>query len=268
MPRPHVEFIKSREMRWLAVPGTSPRYGCEMILLSEDVVSGACSLLLRYPPGWTCGHVERLHADEEVFILSGELRVAGTRLVLGDYAYWPAGFGRHEMLTRSGCTALTFFERAPRASTRDCYDQNELIVRLSTADMPWRAPSDESLDAGRVTRKVLKETALDGGRTWLLKIDADSDPFEINGVERHPCVEEMFLLEGDMAMTCGTMRPGDYFWRPPMIAHGPMGTRNGFLGFFRAKEGSFATEWSPAAEPIAWDAPYRPILPRQSALPR
>lgn len=267
MPRAHTEFLRSGSLPWVAAPGGWARADCETRLLSQDAASGACSLLLKYPPGWS-GSV-CLACDEEQFVLSGDLWVGATKYSAGDYAYWPARCARGAMGTRRGCTVLTFFEGVVAPTVPADYDESELIEKVSTSAMAWAPPSDATLAAGRVGRKVLKPSERSGGRTWLLKIEADgSNPFEISGVERHPCVEEMFLLEGDMAMTCGTMRKGDYFWRPPMIPHGPMGTRDGFLGFFRAKEGAFDTEWSVTEEAIPWDAPYSPTLPDELPVPR
>lgn len=268
MPRSHTEFLRSDSVPWELIPSDAPRAGCERRLLSEDPDTGACSLLMRYPPGWSVTSPLCLSSDEEVFVLDGDLATGAASLTAGDYAYWPAGYPRGPTSSVRGCTMLTFFESAPRVGEGMDYDRGELVERLPTADIAWSAPSEQSFDVKRVGRKVLKPAARDGGRTWLLRIDADeASPFEINGVERHPCVEEMFLLSGDIAMTCGTMQRGDYFWRPPNVPHGPMGTRSGFLGFFRAKEGRFATTWSEPAVPIPWDAPYRPILP-ESRRPR
>ena len=251
----------------MAVPASWSRTGCDVVVLSVDGESGACSLLLYYPPGWSA--TVCLSCDEELFVLSGDLRIGATDYARGDYAYWPARCARGLMSSEEGCTALTFFEGRPQSTAPADYDRGALIEKLATSTMEWSPPSDATLEAGRVSRKVLKPTERSGGRTWLLKIDATAgDPFEIRGVERHPCVEEMFLLDGDMAMTCGTMLAGDYFWRPPMIPHGPMGTRLGFLGFFRAKEGAFDTEWSVTEDPIPWDARYSPTLPVESPIPR
>ena len=38
------------------------------------------------------------------------------------------------------------------------------------------------------------------------------------------------------------MTPGSYFWRPGMVKHGPMGSRNGTLFFFRTKRGGLDLE--------------------------
>ena len=262
MPRPHIEFLKSAALPWQPTPAEWARPACETRLLSRDPDSGASTALVRYPAGWSAD--VSLASDEEIFVLEGTIDTDDRSYRVADYAYLPAGFAREHMRSSTGATVLTFFE--PGAAE---YDSAELVEKLATSRMPWVAPSDPTLEANRVGRKVLKPVARDGGRTWLLRINAEpAAPFEIMGVERHPCVEEMFLLDGDMSMTCGVMREGDYFWRPPMIPHGPMGTRRGFLGFFRAKEGSFSTEWTEPDGPIEWDAPYSPTLPSWPSMPR
>ena len=52
--------------------------------------------------------------------------------------------------------------------------------------------------------------------------------------EHHDCVEEVYMISGDMTMgELGTMTSGGYIWRPPLIKHGPMQTNAGGLMFIR-----------------------------------
>ncbi len=61
--------------------------------------------------------------------------------------------------------------------------------------------------------------------------------------EIHSTVEEAFLIRGDVLVgTRGEMGPGSYFWRPGLIEHGPMASRNGTLFFFRTKLGGLDLE--------------------------
>lgn len=47
-------------------------------------------------------------------------------------------------------------------------------------------------------------------------------------------MEEIFLVDGDMYMgEPGTMKEGGYIWRPALIKHGPMETRQGAVMFIR-----------------------------------
>lgn len=268
MPRDHVEFVQSQHLPWESVEAL-PRPGTEIKVLSRDASTGAMSCLLRYPSGWSMSASQRLAADEEFYVLQGELAISERTYGEGDYAFLPAGYPRAGLCTSSGAVVLTFFESLPREITGEpnTFDTLRLVEYVSSQNSRWGGASDKVIANDRVRRLVLKPDEIDGDRTWILKIDASEDqPFEVDGIERHPCVEEMFLLDGDFVMACGRMTPGAYFWRPPMIAHGPMGTRHGFTGFFRAKEGSFSTLWDEPDGPIEWAAPYRPILPEDVRL--
>ena len=47
------------------------------------------------------------------------------------------------------------------------------------------------------------------------------------------------------------MSPGSYFWRPGMVRHGPMYSREGSLVLLRTKGGGLATTWT---EEPGWEA--------------
>ena len=266
MPREHLEFIQAQDLPWAPLTGESARSGADIKILSRDESSQACSTIIRYSAGWSVTEPHSLTCDEEFYVLDGTIRIGEIEYNEGDYAYLPAGFWRNRMESSNGSAVLTFFEgRAENAfgsKSASSFDSAKLIAKVSTSGANWIGASDPKVASSRVGRLVLRPDSPDGERTWLLHANASADePFEVNGVEQHPCVEEMFLLEGDFAMTCGLMRTGAYFWRPPMIKPGPMGTRNGFLGLFRAKEGGFSTQWSDPPGPIEWDAAYEPVLP-------
>ena len=262
MPRPHTEFIQSQTIPWEQLPDSSPRAGAMRRLLSRDPASGATSNVLRCPPGWHYDGAHRLGCAEEFFVLDGNLVINGVAYGRGDYAYLPAGFERSDM-SSAGAEAIVYWEGQLELAAADATQPSDTAIECLQSDaLAWSSPTDSSLSVEQVGLKILRQAA-NGDRTWLLKIDLlDGRPFEINGVETHPTVEETYLISGDMAMPMGQMQEGAYFWRPPYVRHGPMGTATGFLGLFRCKEGgAFATEWSAADQAIDWDAPYRPILP-------
>ena len=252
MPREHVEFIHAQAIPWNAESGRFDRTGAAVRVLSEDPVSGACSTVIRYPGGWSAASTN-LSDDEEFFVLAGELTLNNMTYGAGDYAYLPAGYVVEHRSSQPGATVLTFFEAA---------QSDHFVERIATRTQEKIAASDPVVASERVSRQLLKPDSVNGERTWILHIDGSADnPFIVDGVERHPCVEEMFLLDGEFVMGCGRMRRGAYFWRPPMIPHGPMGTDVGFSGFFRAKEGNFSTQWSDAESKVDWRAAYLPTLP-------
>ena len=265
MPRPHTEFIQAQTLPWVPMAAGSARPGAAEKVLSRDPDSGARSSNIRYPAGWNLPEAHQLACDEELFVLAGTIVINGRSYGSGDYAYLPAGYCRSAMNSANGCVILTFFEgetQPAESAGKAGYDATLLIERLETAKMPWISASDPKVARSGVGRKVLRPDTQSGERTWIMRMKAsESEPMIVNGVERHPCVEEMFQLEGEFAMTVGMMRAGAYFWRPPGIAHGPMGSKTDFMALFRAKEGAFSTNWSEPEVPLPWDAAYRPILP-------
>jgi len=266
MPRPHLEFIQCQTIPWKLLGKESSRPGAEIKLLSSDRATSACTVIIRYPEGWSMADSHYLKCDEELYVLDGSIKINELSYEKGDYAYLPAGFERTMMSSPSGCAVMTFYEGKHRAivgaAPEEHCNADKLIRKMQTAQIDWRGAGDETIASPDVGLKVLRFDPDTGERTWILKIDVpSSQPFEINGVEKHPCVEETFLLEGDMSMTMGVMLTGSYFWRPPNIEHGPMGTRAGFLGLFRCKGGPLTTEWAKSPARINWNAPFDPVMP-------
>lgn len=269
MGRPHTEFIQTETLPWACVPADAARAGVRERALSHDAETGAASTMLLYPAGWRDEAAHALDCDEELFVLDGALRINAVDYGPGDYAYLPAGFRRAAMSSPSGATVLTFFESAPRRVAPDARcDARRLIEKVASNAMPWGDPGDPVVAAAAngAGLKVLREDPETMERTWLLRFGPDDPSRTTHGrVERHPVVEEFFLLDGEISMTCGVLTPGAYFWRPPMIEHGPVGTRKGLTAFFRCKGGPLTTLWSQDALPIVWEAPYRPTLPPELA---
>ena len=252
MPRPHTEFIQQQSVEWQT--GIVPVDGVATRILSSDNESGAMTMINRYPAGIEIGEAYAMDVDKEFFVLEGEMRINDVSYRSGDYAYMPAGYVRHATAFPEECKVLTFYGGKTDAPV------GELIDRICTSDAEWGEASDPNVASASIRRLVLRPDTPSGERTWILRLETD-EPFEIRGTERHPCVEEMYLLDGDIHMCTGVMTAGAYFWRPPHIEHGPTGSRAGFTALFRAKEGRFETEWSEPDQAIPWDRPYTPILP-------
>lgn len=268
MPRPHLEFVQAQALPWKTLGADGSRPGVDAKALSFDPETRAVSAIIRYPAGWSLERAHHLDSDEEFFVLSGALIINGETYAPGDYAYLPAGFARARMFSPTGADVLTFYEGPHKNVFADAppgfYDPNKLILKKSTAAMDWEVPRDPvvAATAAAPRRKSLRDDAATGEQTWILAMNAD-DPAKMTHqrTETHPVVEESFLLEGEISMHCGVMESGAYFWRPPGIEHGPVGTRKGFTAFFRTKGGKLSTKWSAEAKPIVWDAPYTPALP-------
>ena len=264
--RPHIEFIQHQ---WLPFePRVLPhaRPDLDARVLSRDTESGACSLILRYPAGWSRA-AECLAVDEELLVLEGALEIGDVSYQRHDYAHLPRGLGRAGMHSGNGALVLTFFSAAAvarRADTSD-YDPARLVRHLNTRTLPAQiGPRKHMRSAGfnhgGTVHKLLFDDPLTGDKTWL----AGLGPWwHCETQETHPVAEEEFALAGDIHMPNGVLREGGYFWRPPDIAHGPFGTIGGTVHLCRGKGGVYSTVFTPAPRPFAWDPVYRPVVPDQ-----
>lgn len=272
MSRPFIEFIQSQRLAWEKGTSVAGRQGVEVKLLSRDAESGASTALLRYPPGWSMTD-HWCDVDEELFLLSGDIALNGRRYTCHHYAYWPAGFIRRNFIAGpSGAMMIACFTGRPRLSDQieaaPDYAAEALVEQLDTFSLRWdQTNMDPNIAHLNAYRKNLRLAPDGGGRTYLLA--GLPQGFPASGsepLERHPHVEEMFMVAGDMPCSLGVMRAGAYFWRPPMIWHGADCTLNGFLLFARTP-GSNVTisEWAKDPHPVSMTPKYRPSLPADLA---
>jgi quercetin dioxygenase-like cupin family protein len=272
MARPHIEFIQSQVLPWKTLGAGSSRPGALAKALSYDPDTKAVSVVMRYPPGWTLPDAHYLDSDEEFYVLDGELWVGNVKYAKGDYAYLPAGMPRPGMRSDLGADVMTYHEGPHRTVLGEAplglYDPARLIAKIESTRMAWGDPSDPvvAATATGAGRKLLRQDAATGERTWLLRFGPDDPNKMTHGrTETHPVVEEVFLMEGEISMPMGTLKPGAYFWRPADIPHGPVGTLKGLLGIFRCKGGPLTTKWSDEEMPIDWHPAYAPYLPPEMA---
>jgi len=118
-------------------------------------------------------------------------------------------------------------------------DDGEVLV-VDTEALRWQDRSIAAVPPG-LTIKRLRVDEQTGERTWLA---ACVPGWCEDRAEVHPTVEEAFLIRGDTLLgERGEMTAGCYFWRPPLVRHGPMTTRDGCLVFFRTKGGGLEVEY-------------------------
>ncbi len=262
--RPHIEFIQSQWLPWDDAATALWRPGVQARVLSRDPSDGAASLILRYPPGYRRG-AETLDADEEFIVLAGVIEIDGIRYGRHDYAHLPRHLPRGALVCGPGAEVLTFLSAEPRATAEPmgACDARRLVRRIDTRSMagmhgPRSHMASEGFQHAGTVHKLLFDDPLTGDKTWI----AGLMPYwSCETVERHPVCEEEFALAGDIHMPNGVMLEGAYFWRPANVPHGPFGTLGGTIHLCRGKGGPYSTTFAPAAEPFAWDRPYRPVLP-------
>jgi hypothetical protein len=266
MARPHIEWIQAQALSWQSeiLPA---RDGAEAKILSRDEESGALTCILRYPPGYRRGP-EWLSADEEFWVLDGAVEVDGLAYGEHCYAHLPREMPRSGFAAPDGAVVLTFFSAMPVATGggvgRD-FDERRLVRRIDAADNVWDGDfAAMGLESMRSTARMrtLRQDPDSGEITYLTA----TIPFRLGQrSERHPVVQEFFLLSGELAGDRGTMQAGAYCWRPPMVKHAPYGSWTGTLLLFRSVGGPQTTLWEDPDMPFAWKPPHAPVLPADLA---
>jgi hypothetical protein len=239
MARPHIEFIQSQRLSWdEPKPGFTPP-GRTAKILSFDSVTSESSQLVKFAAGTSREIDEYLLADEEFFVLKGDLTINDTAYGVHNYAFLPAGYPRHLMRSEAGAELLVFYSGAPdpiAGSPPDgLYDQNRLIARIDPFEMAWdRTGQDPGIADLQAWRKVMRLDPAGKCRSFLLAgLPQGIHREREKPMEWHSYCEEAFLIAGDMPCHCGVMKPGAYFWRPPHINHGLECSLTGFLTFLR-----------------------------------
>jgi len=214
MPRPHVEHIHApliapRPLDWAGWPA-----GASYKPLSRDAQTGALSCLVALPDGWR-RPAASAGADCELVVARGTLRIGPDELPMGSYCFAAAGARDDEWLA-CGDTEVFF---APRSGPPDiepgAADRGGPIVRMPALRLPW-GPTPIPNGPPNIEFALLRQTEA-GEMSALVRGGPRSFPV----YEFHDCVEECFLLDGDIMIgPGGQMRAGTYFWRPPYITHG------------------------------------------------
>lgn len=262
MARPHIEWIQAQALSWQ--PGAiAARDGADAKILSRDDATGAVTAIIRYPAGFARG-AEWLAADEEFWVLDGAITIDGVEYGEYTYAHLPKDMPRTGFSSAHGAAVLTFFSATPTATSGGAgraFDERRLVRRLAAADNIWDG------DFAAMGLQSMASTAR------MRRLRTDPDTGEITYLtatiafrqgersERHPVVQEFFLIAGELAGDLGTMQAGAYCWRPPFFKHAPYGSPTGTLLLFRSVGGPQTTDWEDPDQPFTWKPDHKPVLP-------
>ncbi|MSO65532.1 MAG: DUF4437 domain-containing protein [Alphaproteobacteria bacterium] len=266
MGRPHIEFLQSQSLPWSkGLPGGA-RADVDAKVLSVDTTAGDCSVLVRFPAGWSRPSPEVLAVDEEFYVLDGELEINGRRYGPDTYAHLPGGYRRLTQAAPSGAVLLAFYsgriDTAPMtASVPEPGRVVEFVdIHVGSWNADLKAMGLEAISSGSRVRLLFKDPA-NGDMTYLTASPAfkhETRP------EHHPVAQEFYVLSGEVAGNTGLMHTGAYCYRPPGVVHGPYGTKTGALYLLRSVGGPLTTT---VCDPVAYTfyPKHQPILPPEFA---
>lgn len=262
MGRPFIEYIQSQAVPWRnGLPGGS-HAGVKSRLLSMDLESTASSMLIKYPAGWSDPNPHHLNVDDEFLVLSGELEIGDTSYQKYSFGHLPAGFQRSSARTLTETVVLTFRSgEGTRLEGSSAMDESRLVNKVDALADQWGGNFHPKFPPG-AGRKYMRQDQHDGEETWILgtmPLRSGRRP------EKHPVVEEMYLLAGSLVGPRGVMHAGAYFWRPEEEWHGPFGSLTGNLMLFRTKGGPLSTVYTDHEVDFSWTPPNDPILPPDMA---
>lgn len=258
MPRPHIEFVQHQDLAPAQIVIGTAATAVSIKRLSVDADNGASSNLIEFPAGWHRLDHGHYQVDEELYVLSGDLSISGVRYTEHTYAFLPVGYTRFDSRSDGGAVVLAFFSGRPAWVDGDgACDERRVVKRLDMFAEPWTGNFHPQFPVG-AGRKWLRRDPLTTDETWILgtlPLRHGRRP------EKHPVVEEMYLISGELISPQGVMRPGAYFWRPPEVWHGPFGSKTGCLMLFRTVGGPLSTIYTEHEQDFEWNPAHRPILP-------
>ena len=235
MARPHIEpFVELNEgYKPFAIPGFRES---EHKVLSLDSDSGACTLKVRFKGGYR-RKPGLAYSDMELFVIGGEMRLAGQTLVEGHYLFVPAGMSTGAIEVPAGCEAIVMFnDSEPHFVESDRNHELALTAGFVSVngynDRPWASGAivSPSVATGCMV-KLLRFDPLTEAMTFLYMM---SPEYMQDNISYHDCAEESYHIWGtSWMMQFGELPTGGYFWRPPYINHGSFRCKLGCLALGR-----------------------------------
>jgi hypothetical protein len=240
MARPYVRTLHVEDVSPL--PWSVEGFGdAKTRLLSRDPATGASTELLELPPGWHAP-VGSFGAALELLIFHGGIRVGEFGLGRFSYTYLPAGVSTGPWSSGAGARVLWMqaaeLDFVGDVTCRPGARTQLSIPHIDPSALPWQPTVTPGFPSGAM-RKTLRVDPDSGAGTWLLgMLPQVGDKRR----EIHPTAEEAFTLIGESTSDRGLTRPGEYFWRPAFIPHGPFYTEVGVMTLFRT-DGPLRTDY-------------------------
>ena len=259
--REHIEFVQAQRLPWEDA-GSASFAAARIKFLSRDPDDGSFSAVLRLPAGWS-RQAGPLPFDEEIYVLDGDLEIGGVTYPDNAYGFLAAGTEANALRAPAEVVLLYFRSGSvlEHLKTQDAVARRT-VGKIDLARESWDGEFEKlglgALKSG-ARMKILREDPFSGETTYI----SASIAYRIGvKAERHPVVQEFFLLSGELAGELGVMQAGAYCFRPPMFKHGPYGSPTGAVVFFRGLGGKQETFWEDGP-PFSFRPDHTPILPER-----
>ncbi len=230
MARPHIDFFHAQQLPW-ETDAYASLPGLQSKTLSTDDETGACTVILRYPPGWRIDGLWHLPDDVEFYVLDGKFELNNQLYTLDSYGFLPAGWVFESASTETGTDIITFFEGVPDfikgRPDEGQYDLSQAIPYIDTCALNWTKEGlDPDYEWFTMRNKILRIDPKTQACTLLVEQGARHLPKDnIGSIEAHPTIKEIFILSGEVRCPYGVLSAGMYLYRPPEIRYGPYFSR-------------------------------------------
>ena len=182
--------------------------------------------VVRVPSGFEHPSPWAVDTDFDAFVLSGSLVVGDDELDGYCYTFRPARYPCGPVATAAGAVLLVMTYGEPRPCAPDPGELADprVVPRRPLSEVPVRQPLTDKVGLGLVSQTLRIEDS--GERVFVTSVQ--SGGFSDARIEWHPCIEEIYTLEGEGSMDhpddTMVMRAGCYCFRPAGIPHGPFHT--------------------------------------------
>lgn len=209
----------TRDLPWEAYePAGWPRGLRARVLRRLDSDGSVRSAIVEVPAGWTSAAPSTAQADEQAYVLDGDIKIGETEFRAGAFYFYPADEPRGIVSSHSGAHLIVILGGAQAFTPAGAGGKAAGAIEHADAmAVPAFKPVIDGRKTG-TTRRVLWEDPVTGADTRLLQVGPG---FEGRGANWHPVHEEIYCLAGDIGPDdTRLMKPGFYLHNPAYGVHG------------------------------------------------